>query len=1404
MLNERIAIIGMSCRFPGANTLDEFWNNLCAGVDSVKPLSDEALKKAGVSEDLLKQEKYIKYAGKIENIESFDANFFGYSPAEAQIIDPQQRIFLEVAWHALEDAGYIPRRFKIPVGIFAGCSPNKYFLYHLFNQKIPLLENQNWEIDDFPIGSSADALTARLSYKLGLTGPSISVQTACSTSLVAVCLACESLLDFRCDLALAGGVSIQLPSQQGYFYQEGGMLSKSGRCRPFDASADGSVFGSGAGVIVLKRLAEAIEDKDNIYAVISGWSVRNDGANRAGYTTPGVEGQANVIVEAQIAAGLTPEHISYIETHGSATLVGDPIEIAGLTHAFNRNSDCLKKSCAIGSVKSNLGHLDVAAGIAGLIKTVLAVKNKIIPKTLHFQSSNPEINFDETPFYVQTITTPWTKSKPLHAGVSSFGLGGTNAHVILSEAPSLANENETKSLSQFLIFPISAKTHEALDKSTTNILQILENNTDIKFLNNAAYTLSVSRAEFLYRSIVFFSKKNMQKEILKNQVQEKKAAVFLFPGVGDQYQNSFRELFEAPGVFRDEMLYIAKAFETEIGLNFLNHLYPDLNLQATELPPKEGISLQKLLGYQENTIEEDALKNTIFAQIICFAIEYSLARQLIFWGVTPSALLGHSIGEYVAATIAGAINLDDAIKLVSVRASAIDALPNGVMLAIPLDIKTLTPYLEGVSISAINSTKLTIVSGTTVTIETLQKKLMQNDIVSQKLRVSHPFHSEHLRPAAVLLLKQASKIKFSRPKIPYISNVTGTWITYDEICSPEYWGNHLCKTVQFELGMRELLRKNYSLFVEVGPGQTLSTYTKDIASEINANIKTIQTGSSYFETNEAVTFLKKAIAKVWLFGGPVTWKSFYAENFYRVSLPGYPFDSKKYWIEKRLDKKNDSSISIDLNNLESNVLTTSETDLYQPNTPSLEQRPDIGIPYVPPRNNIEKKITQIWQELFGYKEIGINDDFVALGGHSLLALQFASKLWRLHKVEIPITIFLSNSTVAKLAKHLESKFNQAPEANVKAQNNIESRDLTFSILEKYILNFFNKILKRNLTIDSLLEENELIYSIPELINVLKREFGFRLYPNELIKYKNLRQIIIYLTEEISAIRVKKTSQNNQIKYSRPIIFILSSVRSGSTLLRVMLAGHPQLFCPPELHLLTYSTMKERGDKDKSPDQNQGLERALIEALNIDLLEAKNRIQNMLNNNLNTAEVLNILAESVEPRLLIEKSPGNANNILTLHKIHEYFPNAKFIYLMRHPYAVIDSIIKNRFTKLMEAGSIDPQDFGEFAWSRSNSNIIDFLELLTADKFISIKYENLVTNPITVMQGLCNFLNITFTDTLLTPYTGRRMRDGLGDPNFLEHDKIDANLGNIWKSIKLSKPISRSCRSLAASLEYELL
>ena len=662
----------MSGRFPGAQTVDEFWDNLCNGVESISFLQAENSTVSGPG--FGSSPAQFRPKGRLEGADTFDAAFFAFSPREAEVTDPQHRIFLECAWAALEDAGYDPQKYSGSIGVFAGSSPGWYG-HKLYSN--PALRDRLGEAQ-LMIGNEDHFLATRVSYKLNLRGPSIVIQTACSTSLVTIHFACQSLLNGECDMALAGGVALPPTERDGRSPDDGGIISPDGHCRAFDAAAQGTVPGEGVGIVVLKRMAEAIRDGDFIYAIIKGSAVNNDGSLKACFTAPSVDGQASAIAEAIAISKVAPETITYIEAHGTATPLGDPIEIAALIEAFRGNPD-KRGFCGLGSVKTNIGHLDAAAGVAGLIKTALALKNRLLPPSLHFEKPNPEIDFANSPFYVNRKLSEWKQaSTPRRAGINSFGFGGTNAHVVLEEAP----ERETLvEISPWTLWTISARTNSALETSTDNLARHLHRHSEVN-LPDAAYTLQVGRRSFPYRRVLVSQTREALISALETRSPQQVFTAlsepghhpvrFLFPGQGAQYVGMGRELYEQEPVFRTQVDNCSELLLPLLGLDLRQLLYSD------------GLAFAG---------GEQQLNETWITQPALFVIEYALARLWMEWGVQPSAMIGHSIGEYVAACLAGVFSLEDGLDLVVSRGRLMRHLLPGAMLAVPLGETELQPWL---------------------------------------------------------------------------------------------------------------------------------------------------------------------------------------------------------------------------------------------------------------------------------------------------------------------------------------------------------------------------------------------------------------------------------------------------------------------------------------------------------------------------------------------------------------------------------------------------------------------------------------------------------------------------------------------------------------------------------------
>jgi acyl transferase domain-containing protein/thioesterase domain-containing protein/acyl carrier protein len=883
MKSSAIAIVGMAGRFPGARNVLQFWKNLRDGVESIRVLSDAELLAAGVSPETVGRPDYVKATAVLDDVDTFDAFFFGLSPRDAAIMDPQHRHFLECAWEALEDAGHPPESFPGSIGVFAGSGMNAYLMHNLV-QNHHLVESAGLFLIR-QTGNDKDVLATRVSYQLDLRGPSLSVQTACSTSLVAVHLACQSLLDGECDMALAGGVSIEIPHACGYIYREGEILSRDGHCRAFDAASSGTVFSSGVGIVVLRRLEDAVEDHDTIHALILGSAVNNDGQRKVGYFAPSVAGQAEVIAEALGVAGVDAESISYVETHGTGTAVGDPLEIKGLTQAFRKDTE-RKGYCAIASLKTNVGHLDAAAGVAGLMKAALALRHRQLPASLNFQTANPQIDFQNSPFYVNRSLTDWkTNGTVRRAGVTSLGIGGTNAHVVLEEAPERVL---SKSARPHQLVPLSAKTEAALEETAIWVAQHLRENPDAR-LADVAFTCQVGRRAFRHRRFAVVSESNEAAEVFSAPESRRgfagiatspssNSVVFLFSGQGSQYSNMAAGLYASEPIFRRSLDSCAQHLIPHLGLDLREILYP---------------------SEKSSSACANRLNCTRITQPALFAVEYSLAQWWMAHGIRPQALLGHSIGEYVAACIAGVLSLEDALGITAIRGRLMEECSPGTMLAVSLSREDIS-LPEGISIAAVNAPNQSVLSGPVDGIAELEHRLVQQGVFCRRLQTSYAFHSSMMEPILERFLFEIRKISLRPPQIPYLSNLTGTWIESAQATDPEYWVKHLRNTVRFSDCASELLREPGRVMIEVGPGRTLASLVKQHVGQ-DSEGNGAQVLSSLRRPEETVAdtaFLLNTLGQLWVEGQAVDWIALHdPDTVMRIPLPTYPFQRQRYWIE---------------------------------------------------------------------------------------------------------------------------------------------------------------------------------------------------------------------------------------------------------------------------------------------------------------------------------------------------------------------------------------------------------------------------------------------------------------------------------------------------------------------------
>ncbi|MGH8156935.1 MAG: amino acid adenylation domain-containing protein [Rhodanobacter sp.] len=986
---EPIAIIAMAGRFPGAADVEAFWDNLCAGRESITFFGPDQLD-PGVPAEQRDDPAYVAARGVIDGVEDFDAAFFGISPREAELMDPQQRIFLELCWECMERGGYVPDAHDGPVGVFGGMHNATYFQRHVSSRPDLVDKLGAFQV---MLGNEKDYLATRIAHKLNLTGPAISMNTACSTSLVAICQAFDALRSGQCEMALAGGSSITCPPRSGYVSQEGSMLSPDGHTRSFDVDAQGTVFSDGAAVVLLKRLSDALRDNDPIYAVIRGTAVNNDGATKASFTAPSSAGQAAVITMALARAGVDARSISYVETHGTATPLGDPIEIEGLTLAFRQSTD-ERGFCAIGSLKSNVGHLVMAAGAAGVIKTALSLNERQLPPSLHLRATNPKIDFANSPFVVNGSLQPWPANcSPLRAGVSSFGVGGTNAHVILEEPP-LREPSDSAQGPQLLL--LSARTSTAVGSAAVRLGEHLAAHPHAN-LADVSWTLATGRKAFAQRTHVVAS--NIEDAIARlRDAPAARAAlnpppgiVFMFPGQGSQYAGMGRELHATEPAFRSALDACAEILRDELGFDLRERLFAD---------------------------EADALRATELTQPAIFAIEYALAQLWISHGIQPVAMIGHSVGEFVAAVIAGVMSLADGARLVARRARLMQALPAGSMLSVRMDAAQLGARLPAnLSLAAENAPNACVVSGETPLVEAFQAELEKADVACRLLRTSHAFHSAMMDPALDAFRREVEQTPLSAAAIPIASTLTGGPLSDADATSADYWTRHLRGTVRFSTALLSLLEQTQYAFLEVGPRATLSLLTRQHPqSRGRISLASLTDAPA----NERFAWLN-AIGQLWCLGTPVNVDAIDRRaHRCRVRLPTYPFERKRHWIEIQAHDASPQAVP-PVSNVTALPVTFVAPPVAIPE-PSMEANPNHMTAGSGRPVRLQAQLTELFEDIAGndFEGVDASANFIELGLDSLALTQVALQLQKTFALKITFRELMEScSSFERLAAHID-------------------------------------------------------------------------------------------------------------------------------------------------------------------------------------------------------------------------------------------------------------------------------------------------------------------------------------------------------------------------------------------------
>ncbi|MCW9528844.1 colibactin polyketide synthase ClbI [Klebsiella grimontii] len=984
-----VAIIGMAGRFPQADTVQAFWENLMASRECISFYSDEELLAMGISPEFIQHPDYVKAKGEVADIDKFDAAFFGIAPREAELTDPQHRVLLETAWAAFEDAGYVAADYPGDVGIFAGKSMDSYLMLNLMPHFKRVFSSGSLQA---AIGNDKDSITTTIAYHLNLRGPAITVQTSSSTSLVAVCVACQSLLTWQCDMAIAGGVTLGPPAKTGYLAQEGGITASDGHCRAFSDNSSGFVPGTGAGLVVLKRVDEALRDGDNIYAVIKGFAVNNDGAEKISYTAPSVDAQARAIAQAQRLAGVEPRDITYVEAHGTGTRLGDPVEFAALSRAFGDGPE--KQYCALGSVKTNIGHLDTAAGVTGLIKTALAVHHGKIPATLHFERPNAQIDLAHSPFYINTQCQEWRPESGIRkAGVTSLGMGGTNAHVVVEQAPEPIRKTRADAPT-YCILSFSARTDSALSNGLARFATYLQH-APLADKRDVAWTLAQGRKAFTHRVAVVSDDLRATGALLAQAAatpfaqgiaRTQPGLGLLFSGQGSQYQRMGHQLYGEWPVYAAALDRCADILARECGLDIRHELF------TAEVSPAQA----------------ERLAQTRLTQPLLFSVEYALAQLWLSWGIRPAVMIGHSLGEWVAATLAGVFSLDDALRLVARRAELMHRAPTGAMLMVALpEAEARALAQRPVALAAVNSPGYSVLSGPDAAIHAISQRLTQQNVINKLLHTSHAFHSSMMQDAAQAFRSAFDNVRLNPPSLDIISTATGARVNAETLTTADYWIQQMLMPVQFSAALRVAQETIDCDFLEVGPGATLTRLANGHALGERLAWSSLPVGVSGSDENKHIL---ETVAALWTRGHDIDWSAFAGDQPRRVSLPTYQFDKTRYWIPSP-EEQGLVPQPVD----EPGIIAHPETRA------SRQPRPAFTVPYAGAETETQRELLALCETLLGIDGLGIDDNFFEAGGHSLMLGMLLAQIQETFAVTLSFIDLMEDTSVRALARLIDQE-----------------------------------------------------------------------------------------------------------------------------------------------------------------------------------------------------------------------------------------------------------------------------------------------------------------------------------------------------------------------------------------------